>query len=85
MDTKETTELLEVMGTAAALIKKIAKDGVNAADLIHIKDLADLLEPMKEAIEGIKDVPAELKDLDEAEVLGLIGTIYNQAKKINEA
>lgn len=82
---KETKELLEAMGTAAALIKKIAKDGITASDLVHIKDIADALPVLSEGIKDIKEVLEELKDLDEVEVLEIIGAIYEQSKKINEA
>ena len=82
---KETKELLIGMGEATAIIKKIAKGGITASDLIHIKSIADSLPILKDAVEGISDIPSELKDLDEVEVLEVIGVIYEQAKKINEA
>ena len=34
---------------------------------------------------GFSEVLEELKDLDEVEVLEIIGAIYEQSKKINEA
>lgn len=82
---KETKELLIGMGEATKIIKLIAKDGITAADLIHIKTIAESLPVMKDAVEGISEIPAELKDLDESEVLEIIGCIYAQATKINEA
>ena len=82
---KETVELLEGMGAAAALIKKIAKDGLSVSDLVYLKELSDSLPEFKAAVEGADEIPAELKELDESEVLQIIGTIYSQAKKINEA
>lgn len=82
---KESKELLAAMGTASALIKKIAKDGINAADLVHLKSIADSLPELSEGFKGISEIPKELKDLDEAEVLELLGTLYAQAEKINKA
>jgi ABC-type proline/glycine betaine transport system permease subunit len=81
---KETVELIEGMGEAAKIIKLIAKDGITAADLIHIQSIASALPIIKDAVEGLKEIPSELKDLDETEVLEIIAAIYGQAKKINE-
>jgi len=82
---KETLELLNGMGTASAIIKKIAKDGLTIADLVAIKDIAAALPEFKDAVEGAGEIPEELKDLDGAEQMQIIGAIYEQAKKINEA
>jgi len=82
---KESTELLVAMGTASALVKKIAKDGINAADLVHLKSIADALPEISEGFKGVSGIYRELKDLDEAEVFELLGTLYAQAEKINEA
>jgi len=81
---KETKELLTGMGEATKIVKLIAKDGINAADLLHIQAIAASLPIMKDAVEGIDQIPAELKDLDETEVVEIVGCIYAQAKKINE-
>jgi hypothetical protein len=81
---KETKELLVGMGEATKIIKLIAKDGLSMADIVHIKAIADSLPILKSAVEGISEIPAELKDLNEVEVLEIIGCIYEQAKKINE-
>lgn len=82
---KETLEMLEGMGEAAAIVKKIAEGGLSIADLAHIKDVAAALPVMKEAVDGADEIPAELKDLDKVEVTQIIGAIYSQAKKINKA
>ena len=88
-DIKETKELIEAMGEAAVVGKKISKlikeHGVGPMLLVALKDIADALPEIQEGIEGIKEVPAELKDLEESEVLEIIGALYNEAKKINEA
>lgn len=81
----ETLEMLEGMGTATALVKKIVKDGLSPALILRLKEVADALPEFKEAVEGAEEIPAELKDLDEVEVVEIIGTIYKQSKKINEA
>ena len=81
----ETIEMLEGMGTAAALVKKIVKDGISPALLLRLKEVSDAMPEFKEAVEGADEIPAELKDLDEVEVVQIIGSIYAQSKKINEA
>jgi hypothetical protein len=80
---KETLELLDGMGTAAALIKKIVKDGLSPALILRLKEIADAMPEFKEAVDGVDEIPAELKDLDEAEVVQIIGSIYAQSKKIS--
>ena len=80
---EETLELLEGMGTAAALIKKIVKDGLSPALILRLKEIADAMPVFKDAVDGAEDIPAELKDLDEAEVVQIIGSIYAQAKKLS--
>lgn len=86
---KETKELIEAMGEAAVLGKKISKllkeHGVSPMLLAAISDIADALPEIQEGIEGVKEVPAELKDLEESEVLEIIGALYSEAKKLNEA
>ena len=88
-DIKETKELIVAMGEAAVVGKKISKllkeHGVGPMLLVAIKDIADALPEIQEGIEGVKEVPSELKDLEEGEVLEIIGALYNEAKKINEA
>ncbi len=85
MNIKETKELLVGLGEISVLVKKIAKNGINVADLIHLKDLADAMPILEDAVKDIKLIGEELKELDQGEVLEIIATIYAQAKRINEA
>ena len=82
---KETLELLEGLGEVAVAAKKIAKDGkVNADDLKVLMDLALNAEKLSSAVSGVSEVPSELKDLDESEVMEIIKTIYLISAKVNE-
>ena len=81
---KETKELLAGLGEVAVAAKKIAKDGkVSADDLTVLMDLALKAEKLSAAVQGVGEVPAELKDLDEAEVMEIIKEIYAISEKIN--
>lgn len=83
---KEIKELLaavEVVGTA---VKKISKDGkVDLTDAVYLVELGTKLNVLVAAAEGIKEIPAEAKDIQADEAIELVGTMYQIAKKIQEA
>lgn len=82
-DIKETSEFLEALKVAAVAIAKIAKDKkVNAEDLPVLIELATEFETLVSGLSGLSEVPTELKDLDEAEVIALISKIYSIAKAV---
>lgn len=84
MEIKETKELLEGLGKIAVTAKKIANDGkVNSEDLQHLMALALEAEALSAAVKGAGEIPSELKDLDEAEVLEIIAVIYDISDQIN--
>ncbi len=81
---KETKELLEGLGMLASSAKKIAADGkINAGDLQELIELAKNVDVLSKAVKGAGDIPAELKDLDEVEVLEIIGCLYKISEEIN--
>lgn len=83
---KETSELLDGLGEIAITAKKIAKDGkVNAADIQHLIELSAKLDIVVDGVKGADQIPAELKDLDQNEVLDIIGQVYKISDKINKA
>ena len=82
---KNSLEMVVAMGTAAVIIKKIAKDGIGMEDLVHIKAIADSMPVMTEAVADADMILEELKNLDQAEVIQIIGELYNQAKLLNKA
>ena len=82
---KETKELLEGLGKVAVAAKKIGADGkVNAMDLNVIVALASDITVLSEAVKGAGEIPAELKDLDQAEVLEIIQCLYKISEAVNE-
>lgn len=92
---KETTEMLEGMGEATVTLKKLAavfekakENGFGAEDLVHLSSImaaAPDVSKITAAVDGADEIPEELKDLDKAEVLSIIGTIYSEADRVNKA
>lgn len=76
---KETKELFEGLALVAKTVKKIAADKkVDANDIPHVIELAKDAPILLAAIENVKEVPAELKDLDKEELLELIMLVYKE-------
>lgn len=83
-DVKESKELLVALVKLGKLAAKQFGDGVDLSDAVAIvKALAD--EDFRKAIvdgfSGLQDVPAELKDVDAAEAIALIGVLYAEIQK----
>lgn len=76
---KETKELFTGLALVAKAAKKIAADKkVSVEDLPAIIDLAKESPVLIAAVEGVSEVPAELKDLDKEELLELIMIVYKE-------
>ncbi len=92
---KETKEVISAMGEGAvtgkkaiAVLKKILENGIEASDVIYIKDLIDAAPDVEIITAGITDADKaleEMKDLDQAEVLEILGDLYKQADRFNKA
>lgn len=79
----ETLELLGGLEIAAVAIAKISKDKkVNAEDLPALIELASEFETLVKAFSNLDEVPQELSDLDEAEVIAIITKVYSIGKKV---
>lgn len=95
MDIKETKEIIAAMGEGAVtgkklvvVVKKILENGVNPADLIHLAELRDAMPDTAVIMAGVNDADValeELKDLDQSELIEIIGELYKEAKRFNEA
>lgn len=78
-DIKETKELFAGLALVAKATKKIAEDKkVDGNDIPHVIDLAKDAPILIAAVDGIKEVPAELKDLSKEELLELIMLVYKE-------
>lgn len=83
---KETKELFEGLGEVAKTAKLVAKDGkVDFSDSAHVIELAKNSTVLVEAVKGIEQVPAELKDLSKEELLELILIVYKKIETVEKA
>jgi len=83
-DVKESKELLIALVKLGKLAAKQLGDGVDLSDAVAIaKALAD--EEFRSALmagfAGLQGVPAELKDVDAAEAIELLGVLYAEIQK----
>lgn len=80
---KEALAGVELLGVSGV---KIFADGkVNLADLPVLADLAKNLDVLIEGVKGADQIPAEAKDLDQAELIELGTLAFNLVKKLKEA
>lgn len=66
---KEVKELMEGLKHLAVFVARVARDGkVDLTDMVHVMQLLNNQAVLMGAIQGITDVPKELKgiDLDQA-------------------
>jgi hypothetical protein len=79
---KEMLKGLELIGSQGA---KIAKGGVNFKDIPHVIELVKDYEVLDAAFSGLKEIPAEAKDLDEAELMELGLIVFRMVKNMKAA
>ena len=84
--TKEIKEAVIGLAELTAVLAPILKDGVQIADVsaivVALKDKPEVIQAVQAAVQGLKDIPAEAKDLDTAEVLDLVVTLTPVILKI---
>jgi len=83
-DVKESKELLIALVKLGKLAAKQLGDGVDLSDAVAIaKALADeeFRKALIDGFSGLSSVPAELKDIDAAEAVALIGALYAEIQK----
>lgn len=86
MDIKETKELIQALGKLGVVGKKIAADKkIGVDDIAHLVDLASQAGQILEGFKGLDIMMEELKDLDQTEVIEIVGELYKQADAINNA
>jgi len=83
---KELLEAIEALGELASsgtklvnVVKDVLKDGITISDVTKLGDLVDAAPDMKILEAGMKDIKLaleEVKDLDETEIVQIIGAIY---------
>jgi len=82
---KETKEFLAGLELLAISFKKIAKDGVSLADLPEALALLKKVDSLLEAVKGIDEVPSEVKDLDQEELMEIGLKVFAMIKSIKES
>ena len=84
---KETKEVVVAVNELAIILLILILDGLqffkDIRDLInHIKDNEDFRNKIQDAVDGIKMVPAEVKDIDSTERVELVGVQIPYLPKI---
>lgn len=84
-DIKELKEVLDGIELLAVSGAKIAANGkIGPEDLMVVIDLLKDVEKLKDAFEGMKEIPAEIKDLKEEELIELGLMVFGIVKKVKE-
>lgn len=83
---KEISEVFDGLDVLASTAGSVMADGkVGATDITALIALATQFETLAEAAKGADGALKEAKDLDQAEVLVLIGRVYQVVKKFADA
>lgn len=84
-DVHATLDVLAALEVLAVSAKKIAKDGVNLADLPEALELLKHVDAIVLAVKEAKEVPAEIKDIDQAELIAVGSKVFALIKAVKEA
>lgn len=76
---EETKEAIKGIAELLVVIKELAKDGIDLSDAVAlgskvVNDKA-FRDALVKAVQGAQHIPAEVKDLDAAEVGELLGVL----------
>jgi hypothetical protein len=78
---QETKEAIKGIAELLVVVKDLAKDGIDLSDALALgsKIVSDeaFRSALVNAVQGAQNIPAEIKDLDAAEVGELLGVIAN--------
>lgn len=81
---EDINQLLELLDGIAILVNTGVAIGadkqVSASDLTHLVGLLNEVGTIVEAVKGLKELPAEVKDLDQAELLQLGARVFDMVK-----
>lgn len=83
---KEMKELVAGLELLLVSGKKVMADGkLGVADLPAAMELFQKMNVLIDAVVGIKEIPAEVKDLSQEEMVELVALMYGMVKKVKEA
>jgi hypothetical protein len=80
--TLEAIAAIKLLGVEA---KKIAKDGVSLADLPEAIELIKHIDVLVAAVKDINEIPAEIKAIDQAELIELGSALFDVFQSIKNA
>lgn len=73
----ETLETLEALQLVLVGLAKVFKDGkIDLKDLLVAVDLLKQINVVIDGIKGIKNIPAEIKDLQKDEIIAIGSKVY---------
>lgn len=81
---KETKELIAATKLLAVSAAKISKDGLNAADIPQVVQLATNFKVIVDGLQGLDLIDDELKDLEKDELIELIQDLHSLVKEVKE-
>ena len=84
MDVKNTLEVIEAVKIVGVAVKEIAKDGVAIDDLPKALELLKKYELILAAVNDVKLVVDEAKDIDSAEAVLIVTSLMSAIKSIKE-
>ena len=83
---KETLELLEGLKVIGETGAKIFADGkVNLADLPKLGELGKNFGVLKDAVVGVKDIKQEVTDLDQNEIMQIVGKVLEIVNAVKDS
>lgn len=85
LELKETMELVKALELIGVKGKEILKDGIDSNDIVPAIELLKEINVIVEGIKDVKEIGAEMKDLDQEELLQLGMAMFSLYKKIKEA
>ena len=85
MNIQGSLEFVAAVKLLAVEGKKIAKDGINLADIPEALVLLNHLDLVLKAAKDFHEVGAELKDIDQAELIQLGSALYEAFQEIKNA
>lgn len=83
---KELSEVFDGLDVLAEAVGKVMQDGkVGPSDITALVELATKFNVLAEAAKDADGALKEAKDLDQAEVLALVGRVYQVVQKFADA
>lgn len=85
MDVKNLLEVIKAVEVVGVSVKGIAKDGIAIDDLPKALELIKKYEVLVAAVEDVKMIVDEVKDIDSSEAVVVVTSLMSAIKAIKEA